>query len=259
MLRSVLIGVAVSLFCALQTGCCCCTDFMKGFKQGFEKGLKQGQQRNNPPPGPGPDQQNDEAKRRADLQKLRADSLKGNTYGGSLAPGSPFWGKLRQTISQKRYVTNPMMGDGPEKPFSDVHPDGGVLIGFLAGEGDGDHLSFLQPIYLTSLGEKAGQEIGQPRRPVQVLKARPGYAVGGATIRKGAIIDAITVTFMRVEGEKLNPADRYDSPQVGGQGGGPLTFLTKGPFLVGIHGRQNENDGFSPKDAPNCLGFYSLP
>jgi hypothetical protein len=94
---------------------------------------------------------------------------------------------------------------------------------------------------------------------VQVLKAKTGYAVSGAKIRMGAIMDAITLTFAKVDGERFNLGDRYDSPQVGGNGGGLETFTSPGTLLVGIHGMQNDQDGHSPAGSPNSLGFYSLP
>lgn len=75
----------------------------------------------------------------------------------------------------------------------------------------------------------------------------------------GAIMDAVTLTYMRVAGERLNPADRYNSNRVGGQGGAEQIFTSNGTLVVGIHGKQNDNDNFSPAGSPNSLGFYSLP
>lgn len=249
MLRSVALVIIVGVS---QLGCCCCGDFMKGFNKGFNQGLQNAQRQAEEEQRRA--KQGDDAKRKADLQALVAKNLGPNNSGGSLAPGSPFWAKLKQTIDQRQYVTNKTIGGGMDKPFSDVHPDGGVLVGFFAGADDGGQvIAFLQPIYLTSQGEKVGQAYGKPHGPVQVLKAKPGYAVGGANLRVGMFIDAITVKFMKVEGERLNLADSYTSIQVGGQGGGPQSFTSTGTFLVGIHGKQNDNDNFS------SLGFYSLP
>ncbi|MBI3821163.1 MAG: hypothetical protein HY289_00615 [Planctomycetes bacterium] len=255
MLRSV---VAIIIVAVSQLGCCCCTDFMKGFNKGFKEGVNRGRQQANDDGERA--KQDDDARRKADLDQLIAKNLGPNKFAGALAPTSAYWADLKKTIDQRQYVTNKASSNRVDtRPFSDTYPQGGVLIGFFAGEGDQQVVVFLQPIYLTKQGEKVGRAFGRPGKQVQCLKAKAGYAVGGATMRQGAILDAITVTFMRVDGDRLNPADRYDSMQVGGDGGGPMPFMSAGPFLVGIHGKQNENDNHSPAESPNCLGFYSLP
>jgi hypothetical protein len=170
------------------------------------------------------------------------------------------WARIRQSGTQRSYKTNPTIGGAfGNVPFNETQPDGGVLLGFFAGEDDDNHVGFYQPIYLTAMGEKVGKAYGAVRRPAQCLKAKAGYALGGVNLRSGGIIDAMTLVFMKVEGERLNPADQYTSPTLGGQGGGPVSFASKGELLIGIHGTATDHDGFVPGGAIASLGFLSLP
>jgi hypothetical protein len=195
-----------------------------------------------------------------DMQKLIAENLGPNDRVGALAGNSPFWGNLRQSVEQRRYTTHNILGGGfGNVPFSDTLPEGGVLLGFFAGEDDGGHVGFLQPIYLAAQGEKVGQAYGVPRRPVQCLKAKTGYALGGIDARNGGVMDALTLVFMKVEGERVNPADRYNSVALGGQGGGPGTFSSSGSLLVGVHGKRLDREAFAPAGAITGMGFLSLP
>jgi hypothetical protein len=195
-----------------------------------------------------------------ELVQLIAQNLGPNNRVGGLAPKSPVWAKIRQSIAQRSYKTNKEIGGAfGNVPINETHTDGGVLIGFFAGEDDGGHVGFLQPIYLTAQGEKVGKAYGEVRRPAQCLKAKAGYALGGVDMRAGGVIDALTLVFMKVDGERLNPADRYPSATIGGQGGGPMSAASKGELLIGIHGKASENEGFAPAGAIVSLGFLSGP
>jgi hypothetical protein len=195
-----------------------------------------------------------------ELVQLIAQNLGPNARVGGLAPNAPVWARIRQSGTQRSYKTNPAIGGAfGNVPFNETHADGGVLIGFFAGEDDGDHVGFFQPIYLTAKGEKVGKAYGAVRRPAQCLKAKAGYALGGVNLRAGGIIDAMTLVFMKVEGERLNPADQYTWATLGGQGGGPASFSSKGELLIGIHGNATDNDGFVPGGAIASLGFLSSP
>jgi hypothetical protein len=195
-----------------------------------------------------------------DVQQFISKNLGPNDRAGALAPASPLWATLRQKVQQRQFKTNEVLGGGfGHRDFSETHPDGGVLIGFFAGEDEGNVVSYLQPIFLTAQGEKVGQAYGSVRRPIQCLKAKPGYALGSVTVRTGGVMDAFAAYFMKVEGERLVPGDNYTSPGVGGQGGGPGSFTTSGGLLVGIHGKRLDHDAIAPVGAITGLGFYSLP
>src|SRR5205085_12371497 len=100
MFRSAIFAFAVAVTCYLQAGCCCCVDFVKGFKKGFNQGLQKAQQQQEDQRRA--NEQADDGKRKADLALLLAQNLGPNGFAGTLAPGSPFWGKLKQTNDQKK-------------------------------------------------------------------------------------------------------------------------------------------------------------
>jgi hypothetical protein len=74
--------------------------------------------------------------------------------------------------------------------------------------------------------------------PVLDIIARPGYAVGGMTARATDRLNSFKLIFMRIAGSRLDPADAYESPWVGGQNGGPeVRQGGDGRPAVGLHGR----------------------
>jgi hypothetical protein len=73
--------------------------------------------------------------------------------------------------------------------------------------------------------------------PIELV-AKPGYAVGGAIARGALRVDGIKFVFMRIAGTGLDPRDKYESPWIGGTGGGPEQKLGgDGAFVVGLCGR----------------------
>src|SRR5262249_19764866 len=91
-----------------------------------------------------------------DWKKFIADNLGPNTYPGALSPTGSVWAKIdpkaKRTFKKSNEAGN-IFGDWP---YSETHPDGGVLIGFFAAEDDLELVCFVQPIFLTAKGEKAG-------------------------------------------------------------------------------------------------------
>jgi hypothetical protein len=43
MFRVAVFAVLVMAYCGISSGCCCCSDFMKGFNKGFQQGLQKAQ------------------------------------------------------------------------------------------------------------------------------------------------------------------------------------------------------------------------
>ena len=132
-------------------------------------------------------------------------------------------------------------------PFEDVSRDG-VLIGFRIGIGSSfgqDVIKWIAPIYLTPRGEEVGNGLGNDddieRR--LVAKAPQGYAVGAVKVRGGGGLDAITITFMRFDGTRLDPTDIRVTPRIGCRGGGDGGTLLDGDGtpIIGISGRQDDN------------------
>jgi hypothetical protein len=193
------------------------------------------------------------------VRRFIATNLGPNDREGALAPKSAFWERLRQVVEQRQYKRVDVR-DASALRFEDLLPEGGVLIGFFAAEPESAHVGFLQPIYLTGQGEKIGQPYGEcSKKPVQCLKAKPGYAVGALDLRKGGILDGISVTFMKVQGEKLDSADSYVSPWIGGKGGAPASYTSNGALVVGIHGSRVEHEFITPAGSVTTLSFLTLP
>ena len=53
--------------------------------------------------------------------------------------------------------------------------------------------------------------------------------------------DAFKPIYMKMTAKGLDPSDSYDGPYVGGMGGGDGTLGGDGNFIVGIHGKTNDN------------------
>jgi hypothetical protein len=131
--------------------------------------------------------------------------------------------------------------------FKDVAPDGGLLIGFEVGtvkRGNRDTIKAGRPIYRVGDKETMGEQRGTQLNNVVTLKAKPGYAVGAISlIKAGFNLEGMSVTFMKVVGDKLDPKDSYESESVGTNEKKNLTKLGgNGTPVVGIVGKSNNRD-----------------
>ena len=66
--------------------------------------------------------------------------------------------------------------------------------------------------------------------------AKPGYAVGAIRARAGLALNALQLVFYRVDGQRLDPGDSYESPWVGCDGGGPFDLDAHGDPIIGVFG-----------------------
>jgi hypothetical protein len=143
--------------------------------------------------------------------------------------------------------------------FRDLPRQGGLLIGFDVGLGrfvDREVVYALRPLYLTADGEIPTERYGLfvdrnlPNQTIKTkvshqvrVKAKPGYAVGGVTIRTGLAIDGMSLTFIRIAGQALDSRDVYVSEWVGNSSGGrEATLGGGGNLIVGVFGCQDEHD-----------------
>ena len=134
--------------------------------------------------------------------------------GATVLPGEPF-GFLQAAVKDKRLADTAIKGFTlTGKVYRDVCADGGVLIGLQVGLKkffNKDVVESLRPIYLTKNGEKMGDWIGpKPANPVTV-KAKPGYVVGGFTLRSGQGIDGFALEFVKWDKDRLQVQDHYKS------------------------------------------------
>jgi hypothetical protein len=139
--------------------------------------------------------------------------------------------------------------------FSEMLPEGAILVGFDLGVGkDGEAIYAIRPVYRTEKGEVTGEEQGMfkdkwagAKKLVKsrvartvTIRAKPGYAVGGVTIRSSLNILGLSATFMRINGKTLDPEQSYTSDWVGDRGGRGTYVGSDGGPVVGIHGNKNE-------------------
>ncbi len=133
--------------------------------------------------------------------------------------------------------------------YRDVAPEGGLLVGLEIGlrkSVKGETTQAFKPIFRIdkreSVGLQHGLGTGLPKRVV----ARAGYAVGALKIQQFGSVDGVSLVFMRIDGDKLDPNDSYESPWVGNKPGGAPTILTgEGIPIIGIIGtaKGTENTG----------------
>lgn len=153
------------------------------------------------------------------------------------------WIAVRAAIRGKSIEDlTPLGGFITRKAYRDTAPAGGILIGFRYTTkifaNSHPVMDYLQPIYLTPLGEKLGTGFGKaPAKPLTV-RAKPGYAVGAMRIRGGGLLEGYGLIFMRVRGKSLDPADKYESPWLGRESrAADQPLVGDGRPVIGIHGK----------------------
>ncbi len=138
--------------------------------------------------------------------------------------------------------------------FRDVGPAGSVLVGvevsYIERFG-GPKVRSAQPIYRVGDGLYRGLVHGEVVGPVTTVIAKPGYAVGGLVTHAGLTVDGFRMVFMKVNGDRLDPDDSYNSPWIGDEkGGNPGDVASKGGLVVGLQGRSGKE--------VNALGLTAL-
>ncbi len=140
-----------------------------------------------------------------------------------------------------------ILGGFNDPTFTDVAPDGGLLVGLEVGlaQAFGRNMTrAIRPIYKVKDNTLFGDQQGTQLDDVVTLKAKDGYAVGAVSVMHGLGFDGISVTFMRVvDGGKLDPKDSYESKYVGSDEKKALNKLGgDGTPVVGIVGKANDKD-----------------
>lgn len=134
-------------------------------------------------------------------------------------------------------------GKGKGTPFRDLAPAASLLIGFdyAVIRTSGQKIGSLRPLYLLGNGgKKLGDAHGDAPTDVRV-DARPGYAVGAITARGDFMLRGFQLTFMRIKGAGLDPADSYQSDWIGGKVGPTKNFDGAGQPIVGLYGKTGDN------------------
>jgi serine/threonine protein kinase len=163
----------------------------------------------------------------------------------------PLFDLIEDAAQGEKWSKTALLGGGSDE-FYDIPKPGALLIGFEVGIGQWggrDTIHSVQPLFQFRKGQRRGPTWGKKTEKVVTLSAKPGYALGQVTLRVGLFIDAIKVTYMAIDGQKLNPADSYDSDWIGGQGGG-MRSIGDGTPVIGIYGKVHARD-----NVINALGL----
>ena len=113
----------------------------------------------------------------------------------------------------------------------------GARVSYIMRFG-GPKISSIQPIY--RVGEKLidGQWWGGLLGKETTAVAKPGYAVGAINTHTGLTVDGFEMVFMRIDGDRLDSADSYNSPWLGDEkGGSPRDVSSEGKIPLGLQGR----------------------
>jgi hypothetical protein len=124
------------------------------------------------------------------------------------------------------------------QPFEDAAPDGGVLVGLRCAKGKnwGGALHAVQPIYQVGAEYKLGQRYGKTGGEEVQLLAKPGYAVGAIHARAGLVLNAVQLSFYRIDGVRLDRNDHYETAWFGSDGGGAFDLDAQGDPITGVFG-----------------------
>ncbi len=163
---------------------------------------------------------------------------------------------VEEAIREKRLTDVDIRGFTlHQNTYRDVYEKGGLLIGFQVGLGkfvNNDVVKSFRPIFLTKNGEKFGAWHGPaPAAPVTV-KAKRGYVVSGLSVRTALAIDALTITFAKLDKDGLDLSDTYESKPIGGNGGRVASIGGQGAIFVGVTGH------LGPDGSPSSLGLVAV-
>ena len=129
-----------------------------------------------------------------------------------------------------------------DRAFRELAPEKGLLIGFEVSLGPifplkQEFVKAIRPIFRAGEEEVFGKQYGEDLNRVIVVKAQPGYAVGGMTIRTSQFVSGLSVVFLRVRDGKLDPKDSYKTDWIGERtGGSERVIRADGTPVIGLAG-----------------------
>jgi hypothetical protein len=184
----------------------------------------------------------------ASVARAAAPVASGPRAGGPSRPPAP--GGMARLPAERpdRFPGSGPSFGRPESPFEDVGPAGALLVGVRYSThpfGGRPKISSVQPLYRASAtsptlieGDRHGEVTGAETTAV----ARPGYAVGAMRNRTGLSLDGFILVFMKVDGDRLDSSDSYESPVLGDSQGGRAAFVpgNRRP-AIGVRGRAAKN------------------
>jgi hypothetical protein len=134
----------------------------------------------------------------------------------------------------------PPFGTPVGEGFQDEAPPGGFLVGMVVIKSSNgvEAVQAIQPIYRVGNETQKGKWLGGAEGPERYEAiAKPGYAVGGIHAKRGSVIHALQLTFFRIQGNRMDKSDQYQSEWLGGDGGSGRNFIDfGGRFIQGVSG-----------------------
>jgi len=175
--------------------------------------------------------------------ELHALANRGKDIGDGLVDESTVRALLKKVQAAKqagRIARTQVMGTGQE-PYEEVHEQGGLVVGFAVTYGkfgSNATIATVCPLFLTPSGKVMGKVHGAAGTPGKQIEAPPGYAVGAVTIKAGLGVDGMSVTYMRITADGLDPSQHIESEWLGGPGGShKATLAGTGAPVIGIFGK----------------------
>jgi hypothetical protein len=171
---------------------------------------------------------------------------------------APIFVAAKAAVAAGRIQKSTVRGFHDEKRVFMEVPKGAVLVGFDCGIGkflNIETIYALRAIYKTPQGTEVADDHGLfvdrsvgPKKTTKTrvlrsvrVQAPPGYAVGGITLRTGLNINGLSLTYMKIQGDRLDPGQVLVSNWVGDRTGGGEGFIGGGGApAVGIFGSQDD-------------------
>ena len=150
-------------------------------------------------------------------------------------------------VTPPRTPSDEMVGFPIGTLYRDTAPTGGLLVGFdlwYQPAFKDEIICAVRPIYRVGTKNVPGLIHGKGTPRSSQILAPTGYAVGAVTVKAALRVDQLAITFMRVDGDRLNPDDVRIPAVVGGSGGNRLKKLGgDGTPIIGILARTDRNSG----------------
>lgn len=177
------------------------------------------------------------------------------------AKAPDIYATVKTAVKEKKITETRIVGGGyyyagaerrTDADFREVPAEGAVLVGFQVAldKRSGEAVRTVQPIFAKRLGDKfMGEKYGKQRTSslyrIVKVEAKTGYAVGAITANASYDIRGFAVTFMKIQGDKLNPDDAYTSEWIGSKAGDQKDVLSgEGAPVVGICGKLSYSDEY---------------
>jgi S1-C subfamily serine protease len=181
-----------------------------------------------------------------DLTGVAASVVAGGT---PIAPSGNIWMLTHSAVTESRTSDSKTFGGmfSMGQDYTDIPPEGALLVGFKYSLGtwvNRQIVSSIQPIFLTSNGEKLGETEGNVSSIIETVRAKSGYVVTCMRVRAGGNFDGFGLVFTRLNGARLDLNDNCESPWIcRSDTDSEQREETDNAVVVGIRGKKKEKIG----------------